>query len=468
MKKFFSVFMIITSLLLSMQCRVYASDNTTPIVQKYQEWKDKLDSYPDPTNWVEELVNTTGVIVDTSVFLRDVPIAIIKQYFGLDENASTDDVKVYIDQNISEGEDGYLKVTDSFKNNVINIANYFTDYQRCYVHSYSLQDVSNRFPSVLAYNEWIKFMNENYSAPGQYLFCYISNINYIGVWDLSSVPYLIAVGKGTISNPISVAIYNGEIKSFPNFAKRYKFNGTLWVEDGNQYNAANPTYCLLDYNSVSNVSGAYQYVFSKNRVGIRFFESLSDVSVSSILTQPYYYNNQTWNNIRTSTGDYTFSPDNSNTISYNDALNYINSFNTENGYPPTVPDINIHIENKDDENKQPSGGGGSGGDDSGGSGIGDIGDIFGWLKALGSVIASLIKGVGEFVTEIMGGIVEAINTLLDGLSNIITTVTEAIPSVFMQFIQACFDWMPDEWISLLTASLLLMVLWGIIKLIRGS
>ena len=150
MKKFFSVFMIITFLLLSMQCRVYASDDTRPIVQKYQEWKDKLDSYSDPTNWIEELVNTTGVIVDTSAFLRDVPIAILKQYFGLDENATNEDVKDYIGQNISEGEDGYLKVTDSFKNNVINIANYFTDYQRCYVHTYSLFDVSERFPSVLA------------------------------------------------------------------------------------------------------------------------------------------------------------------------------------------------------------------------------------------------------------------------------------------------------------------------------
>ena len=462
--------MIITFLLLSMQCRVYASDDTRPIVQKYQEWKDKLDSYSDPTNWIEELVNTTGVIVDTSAFLRDVPIAILKQYFGLDENATNEDVKDYIGQNISEGEDGYLKVTDSFKNNVINIANYFTDYQRCYVHTYSLFDVSERFPSVLAYNKWVEFMNTEYSDNTRYLFVYIRQLNYIGVWDLDLHPYLVVYNNSTVlSDPLKVVPFDGETMQAINFDKRYSFNGTGWVENGNQFNSANATYCLLNLDSISSFVGTYdQSIFMRNRVGLRFFNSRSDITVPGIITQPYYYNNVTWNNIRTSTGDYTFSPDNSNTISYIDALNYINSFNTDNGYPPSVQDINIHIEDKDEENKQPSGGGGSGGDDSGGSGIGDIGDIFGWLKALGSVIASLIKGVGEFITEIMGGIVEAINTLLDGLSNIITTVTEAIPSVFMQFIQACFDWMPDEWIALLTASLLLMILWGIIKLIRGS
>lgn len=474
MKKFLSVFMIITSILLSMQCKVYGSDTTRPVVQTYQDWKNKLDSYSDPTNWIEELVNTTGVIVDTSAFLRDVPISIIKQYFGLDENASTDDVKDYIDQNISEGEDGYLKVTDSFKNNVINIANYYTDENISYLYSFTIDEYASA--RNISTSLYLKLKERISEASDLFSTVYFlkntgNNVQIFSI-DLSSYPYVYV--RYDSSNVSGVYADLNLINGYDNTNVTLSGNGWNSTDQSftTEVTSTGKVQGLLE-NSRLSVSpsglwgnGSTCFVSNHTRKAIRLFNGTA--SATDLIYQPYYYNNDVWQDFSTSSGDYTFSPSNVNTVTYGDVTSYIDSFNTENGYPPSVQDIEVNIKNEDTNNKDDSDGGGSGDDDSGGSGIGDIGDIFGWLKALGSVIASLIKGVGEFVTEIMGGIVEAINTLLDGLSNIITTVTEAIPSVFMQFIQACFDWMPDEWIALLTASLLLMILWGIIKLIRGS
>ena len=474
MKKFFSFFMIITSLILSLQCRVYASDDTRPIVQTYQDWKNKLDSYSDPTNWIEELVNTTGVIVDTSAFLRDVPIAILKQYFGLDENATNEDVKDYIGQNISEGEDGYLKVTDSFKNNVINIANYYTDQHISYLWSYTADDLSGLFSSVDAYIEAKKLMGRDLLSNEYYFLCSYYGINKLYTVSKTAYPYLFINGTSQTVNKTNNYAWGNMINGSNNTSISmdvYNWDATNkeWVSAGTGVISC---YGIIDISKTySHETATNQRAFflsNTSHIQIRYITGTA--TVPDIIYQPYYYNNDVWQDFSSSSGDYTFSPSNINTVTYGDVTSYIDNSNTENGYPPSIQDINIHIEDKDEENKDTSSGGGSGDDDSGGSGggIGSVGDIFGWLKQLGSVIASLIKGIGEFITEVVTGLVSALTDLLSGIGDLISNITETVPTAFMDWLGNLFSWMPEEWRALLSASLIFMLLWGIIKTIRGS
>lgn len=216
---------------------------------------------------------------------------------------------------------------------------------------------------------------------------------------------------------------------------------------------------------IQNNHASQRYVVSNNKVFTYcLYSDLNTLKSYSDGKAPYYYNNNVWQDFSNSTTGYTYTPTNINTVSYGDVISYVDSFNTENGYYPTFDNIENHIDDKNEDNINNGNDGGEGG----GSGDGDgIGDIFGWLKGLGSAIASLIKGLGEFLTEIIAGLTEAITELLSGISDLIISVTQTIPTVFMDFLHACFDWMPDEWVGLFGACVLVMVLYGIIKLIRG-
>ena len=172
-------------------------------------------------------------------------------------------------------------------------------------------------------------------------------------------------------------------------------------------------------------------------------------------TMPYYYNNTVWQDFSSSTGDYTFSPTNINTVTYGDTVSYINDYHDTNNNYPDNSTVNNWINNTNEENIT-NNGGGSGGDDSGGgSGSGTDG-IFDFLSDLGAVLGNLIKNLGQAITNI-----------IKGISDLVTSIVTDLPTVFFDFIGAIFGWLPDEWVTLLSLSLAAMLIWGIVKVIRG-
>lgn len=172
-------------------------------------------------------------------------------------------------------------------------------------------------------------------------------------------------------------------------------------------------------------------------------------------TMPYYYNNTVWQDFSQSTGDYTFSPTNINTVTYGDTVTYINDYHDTNNNYPDNSTVNNWINNTNEENIT-NNGGGSGGDDSGGgSGSGTDG-IFDFLSDLGAVLGNLIKNLGQAITNI-----------IKGISDLVTSIVTDLPTVFFDFIGAIFGWLPDEWVTLLSLSLAAMLIWGIVKVIRG-
>lgn len=213
----------------------------------------------------------------------------------------------------------------------------------------------------------------------------------------------------------------------------------------------------------------YPKTFSTNAAYIQTFTSVNalDTYIHSvgIGLQPYYYNNQVWSNfVDNSSGDYTVTTSNVNTVTYGDTVSYINDYHDTNNNYPDNSTVNNWIETTNNNNNSGGGsGGGSGGsgDDPGGSGIVSI------LTALGKAIADLITGIAAFLAEVVGGLVEAITGLLDTLTDLITNFTESIPNIFSPLLGWLFDGLPEEFTAIILLGLTACVIASIIKILRG-
>lgn len=181
------------------------------------------------------------------------------------------------------------------------------------------------------------------------------------------------------------------------------------------------------------------YIFSN----VEQFDGVQEVGI------PQYYTTSNWQDFSS-----TIDNSNSNNLTFGDITNYINSYNTENGSNPTPQQINIYIENNKDSG---SGGGGSGGDSGGGSGgSGDGSSIWDFLSRLGEVLGGLIKNLGNMLTS-----------LIDSIVTIINDVIGKIPQVFNGLLEVVFGGLPEDMRGIIILGITVMVVYGIIKVIRG-
>ena len=233
---------------------------------------------------------------------------------------------------------------------------------------------------------------------------------------------------------------------------------------------------------------------------------------------PYYIDNSVNTSYQNNEGDYIMTNNNSNRTTYGDITNYINDYKQETNNYPDPTNINNYItENNTTNNGGGEGSGGSGGTSGSGSvsgngvnviinnnpsaqntnnntytdnsttnnnfffnllhggsvsgngisgngsggtvsgnGSGTSGNIFDWLGDIGQVLGNLIKNLGEALLHVIQGITDLIESIVVGL-----------PTMFFEFIGAVFGWLPEEWVSLLSLSLVCMLTYGIIKIFRG-
>lgn len=483
MKKLIGSFLIITLLTLNIHHNVYA----IMLPSYINALKNVVDMYVAQTDpdeqatitMLDELLESGGFISNLSSSSPNSAIAsgvisyMASQVADMQENATMRENIAAIKEALESGVDtsNGVSISDSFKSALINTANYYMSENISYVYSYTNYELAGLYSSADAYVKANNMIHSNIVSQQYWFLTSYSGINRLYSVSKSQYPYLY--------------LRIDQINRADNFAQGYLFDGlTNTVLDGSNID-------MYQYNGSEWVSSTYfdnvtigvlfenqSFVRPVNRNSNKFFVSLDDrialrahvgmASSTDVLYQPYYINEDVWNDFSTSSGDYTYDNSNVNTVTYGDITNYIDSFNQNNGYPPSIPEININIENQNNDNISGGSGGGSGDGGSGDGGSDDgIGDIFGWLKGLGSAIASLIKGLGEFLTEIIAGLTEALTELIGGISDLIISVTETIPTVYMEFLRACFGWMPEEWVGLFGAAVLVMVLVGIIKIIRG-
>ena len=131
-----------------------------------------------------------------------------------------------------------------------------------------------------------------------------------------------------------------------------------------------------------------------------------------------------------------------------------------------APSVSVEVINNigtdDSGGGSGSGGGSSGSDDSGGSsGILDgLGKVFG---AIGKVIDKIIG----FLLDIVAKIVEGFTKILDLFAGTFTKLVDLVPSGFNDFLSAMFPYIPEDWITLVTASITIFALGSIFWFFRG-
>ena len=289
------------------------------------------------------------------------------------------------------------------------------------------------------------------------------------------------VANGQSQTAVNAEMYSGTSwnklnnNTIPDGYHIYKIaneNGTVNTYDGTDWNLIDGYWnyfiigsMLFDTRTkVANsgnwggIGGSGYYMGYSNTYCYLVYKNIESMKLGQQGEQGYYQSSN-WQNFSKSNSDnYTVDSSNSNNVTYGDVTNYITN-NTTDGNPPSPTQIQVYI-----DNNNPSGGGnggGSGGGNGGGSGLGDV------LGTLGSLIGSLISGIGQFLIGIFQGLVNAINSLLSLIGDAIGGIVESIPSAFNDFMTAVLGWLPPEWTAIISASLLIMVIVGIIKLIRG-
>ena len=398
--------------------------------------------------------------------------------FTLPENATDEEVidsaSEYLTNNISVS-DNSITYNDNSRNMLLYLANEYTKNNQEYIYTIDIKEHPEVIPSTAVYFELAKKMNALTHVNNMSIFCVRING---GICQYAQIPYSnypYAFCKSyTINNGWDGSAWScgfikdgydntnilGSRQSTEHKVSCMTWSNTEFVENSITWGGGYSFYGLKNPDNYVAPYGNDKYLLLSygQTQAIRFLTT--DATAQDILYQKYYYNDTVWNDFSTSSGDYTVNSSNVNTVSYGDTTSYIDSFNTENGYPPSPTEININIENEDTENKTPSGGGDNG-DDNGGGGSGGSGDssdsnIFDFLSDIGAVLGNLIKNLGNVLTE-----------LISGIADIISGLFEAIPAVFGDFMGGLLGWLPEELRALIILGISAMIIVGIIKIIRG-
>lgn len=143
---------------------------------------------------------------------------------------------------------------------------------------------------------------------------------------------------------------------------------------------------------------------------------------------------------------------------------YTSDYTGTPNYNITQSEVNNIVNNyyNDSGGGSGSGGGGSGSDDSGGGSsiLDGLGKVFG---AIGKVIDKIIG----FLLDIIAKIVEGFTKILDLFAGTFTKLVDLVPSGFNDFLSAMFPYIPEDWITLVTASITIFALGALFWFLRG-
>lgn len=356
-------------------------------------------------------------------------------------------------------------------------------YVQAYVRSRSNLNVS-QFYTYQGYANFVQLLKDN---PHSYVFTNTPNglsqtdssNTYIVVVDRSKydVNFIGTVNSGVFSsvnlehnwtmvdlpqNTDGVDIYmmrnmSGRIgeksKTFAGAASNAGYNSSYTPYMGN---IKNTTGFYLSSSTATNV-----FTTNEKDELVYVFNTLNSYkNYNSGQPQPYYLTDQGMN-----TPSWTVTDGVINTGQMSNVGNVYNNIvnNTQNGM--TADEVQKLIESILDKFLKDKTGNGSGGATSDGSDF-DLG----FLGTIGRLIGSLITGIGDLLSGIIGGIVDTVLSLIDmitGENGIISKLTNLFDTNIGGFLTSIFDWLPPEIVTLWSAGIILGVLFGILRIIRG-
>ena len=358
--------------------------------------------------------------------------------------------------NYNMSEDAYTFIQDSFNT-------YMQDnplsYTACYVKSYNSLS-PNQFPSYAQYNQTKDFIKNSNG------FCILNyNLSYGQMADvyICVIPRTVDYNLiGTTNNGLftSVHSYIGwtqtgqpQVTNSNCYVKIIRGDGS--ISDLSGYN---PSFNNI-YNRETVASLGDGNIFTNNSSSelVYVFQTLNALkNYNSGSPQPYYMATG-FNGVIVPQG---YNVPNSSG-SYESIVNNIQS-----GW--TAQEVLALVDRIMSQN----GGSGSG---SGGS---SSDNPFGFLGRIGELLSQLVTGVGELLTGLVDGVVNVFLGAEDengvrhgGLFGTIRDLISQLSTIFStdisQFVSDIFGWLPSEIITLWTAGIMIAILFGILRIIRG-
>lgn len=258
--------------------------------------------------------------------------------------------------------------------------------------------------------------------------------------------------------------YSGNTQVSPYQATRYLYNdqNSVWVST--QYthtffDSGEERYPFLQYAGVCNQVDSLNYCpVTLNSQSILVYQTTNALNAGNHGEQEYYVSDSYNSTISGSYNTTTNEIDNS--VTNTDVNTYISNYYTDNGSYPTPNQITIYINTYEPSpsptptpTPDPNPGGGDDDDDDNNS------NIFDFLERIGDVIAGLISALGEVLAslfEVLGGIID----MFIG--------PNGIPNIIGQLLGYFLgDFFPPELLTLFELFIVLGVIYGIIRLIRG-
>lgn len=323
-----------------------------------------------------------------------------------------------------------------------------------YVYSFSGADWLDFFDNQDAYHSFLTVLESN----SDYL-CYVSTENYN-----SRPPQYIAVldngfewlydsynvGAGT---PYYQCDWfdNWETTTFTDsIIKNYQYDSSsgtyVEVNNSNRSGTGLPWFRAYNVSQGLYPSGANSRIItSLNRTQVIMYMTYNDMRLGSEGLQSYYVGNDFSTSEVNTTQTLTDSMLNSS-ISYSDISNYVNSYYVNNQSYPTTENVYNYINNYN----------GSGGDN--GNGSNDDNNIWDFLDGIGEFIGNLIRSLGNVLSGILSLLTDVIDMFIG---------ENGLPNIVGQLIQYFLPFLPIEIVQLIEFSLLLAIILGVIRLIRG-
>lgn len=368
------------------------------------------------------------------------------------------------------GDNGEADVVYSplFQNTVNNYVAYWLseNNEPYYVYSWGTSELENICSDTVQYSQLTNFIREHddsiiriplissysYRAeriyvysdiPSEYFWVFASNVNNIECINVSAYSNLINNFQRTVTE-----------YRYDRSSNTYILNNTSSSNNGVSGTFKLNSYLPLHYQGVDvqHLSGHYIFVDSVATQYI-VYKSTSQLNNVTQGVQNYYvtdsYNTNNFQNSNNITDSYNTTVSNvNNTVTYSNVADYVNNYYVENNSYPTINNVYNYINNY----VPPTDGGGGG---SGGSG-----SDFDWsfLGTIGEFLGGLIEGVGNVLSGILSTLTDVIDMFIgeNGLPNVISQLI----SYFLPFLP---EWVP----TLIGFSVVLALILGIIKLIRG-
>lgn len=455
--------------------RSFSGWNSWTLAEKFNYWVNVAFEGSMGTIGFFSPTDDTSVIELHQQFLED---EVNKQGLTYEEWVTT---RMSVQENPTTGELELL-LDDELVDSVKSACDTYVDSATGYylLPTYTLSDLpASEFKSASLYKWALEFLEQHLTESGDVFFSQTypttqsdSSGSTINVWSGLLCDESDGFSYVFYDNKNSVKYYDTDVQS-PIDTDGYRGMGFLiYDSDWQKVNRYTTTYTftlenktLINTaywenlqawnfnNEIYGVSGSgCKAPFTMDGHSLRLFKSEEAMKNFSVGNLPYYTSS--------AFGSYNTAGDNScvltesqlaNSSLYGDVQNYI----VENGVSNSISEealiqiVDMLL------NAQVNGGSGSSDSGSSSSGTG----LSGFLDGL--------SGLGDGILSIFGKLLEYIGKALELITTTIDDILTVIPTNITNILTALFPFIPEEWITAITLSLVLAVVYGIVKLIRG-